>query len=173
MKALSLFTTMKRVCLAAAFVALLATGFTSCDKQENPVDERVAYMASTPKISWFSFDAESEMTGFEGAMNAFWESPLFPMGVFIITHPDSTSIGVIAYNNPTAEVFRNRIETVKEHPTKEPIVTTTNDSVAFKQWQARMEDAGYIVVSFKAPDGYYWGFAYTREEWNELYGPHN
>ena len=159
---------MKKTCFYIA--ALLSVVFitTSCSKDiDNDVPDSEIISTSAPSIIWNEFAEGSMLVGFEGAMDIFWD--VFKMDVFIITHPDSTSIGIIRCDDPTAEVFRKRFENTPI-PSKE-IIYITDEKDSFKKWQDKMEKEGYVVVSRLDEKGFYYGIAYTKEEWDHLFPP--
>ena len=123
-------------------------------------------LSAAPDIDWGNFAEGSADNGFEGAMKVFWG--VMHQNVFIITHPDSTSIGIIRFDDPTAEVFRERM--FPRHPAKYTVFSSP-DSVQYVNWQMEQEKAGNIVVGwFNPQDGRYYGVSYTREEWEKYYG---
>ena len=155
------------------FSTSLSLILTSCNKEPKQdgvigtVDNTTISM--TPEITWGSFAEGSVDNGFEGAMKVFWGA--LHQNVFIVTHPDSTSIGIIPFDDPTAKIFREKM--FPQHPTKY-IVFSTPDSAQYIDWQMGQEKAGCIVVSWFDPqDGRYYGVSYTPEEWKKIYGKKN
>ncbi len=99
---------MKRFALLIS-VALL--GFFSCTNEcMNKAD--VSNSAQQINITWHNFDENSNIASAVDVMKYYQDS--LGVDVFVISHPDSTGVGVIRYDDPTAEVFRKEIEKAKE-----------------------------------------------------------
>lgn len=163
MKKIFLNTTV--ICIASLSLVL-----ASCNKEPHQGSavgaEENTTLSMTPQITWGSFAEGSVDNGFEGAMKVFWGA--LHQNVFIITHPDSTSIGIIPFDDPTAKIFRDKM--FPTHPTKYTMFTTP-DSVQYVNWQMEQEKAGNIVVSWYDPkECRYCGVSYTLEEWEKIYG---
>lgn len=148
-------------------------GILSCSKVEEGKDIGKNESSNFPlqsEIMWHVFDESSMVVGDEVYAKLYKE--MFNMDVFIIIHPDSTSIGVLQYDSPAAEVFRVRIAAEAANPTKKPVACITEDKETFFFWKNKMEKEGRIVV-YVILDGSYYGLAYTKEEWDELNKPKN
>ena len=164
---------MKKYCfsLLIASVATFSLLTYSCSKDviEPVITGSAAVQKTTPNIKWHTFAEGSMVNGYNGALMVATDKAMAHKYI-VIVHPDSASVGMILYTDPTAEVFRTRLQCASSQA-KQPEIFITNDEDAFKAWHAKKVDDGYIVISFIDDEGFYHAYAYTVTEWNELNNP--
>ena len=157
----------KQIAIVAIAMGMLVAA-VSCGKEipnENTTEAAVE-QKTVPNIIWGKYTEGCEAPSLTQQMDIQWF--LWGNSIFIVADPTQQCVGIIPIDDPTAGVFKARMN-LSEHPTKREEYRTA-DTVALHHWCDSMMAQDYVVVAYRMGDGYYYAFAYTRDEWNRLFG---
>lgn len=161
------------ITVAVATAALVA--LSACEKNINTNPAEATITAETQwgpldgsKIIWGHKAEGSPGYGLAAELSGYWS--LFGSQVYLILHPDSVNmIGYIRCTEPSTAVIKAKFDRIM-NGAKE-IHVTNSDFNTVARWAQERESEGMVVIMwYDEHSGLYHGVAYTREEWNRLFG---